>query len=61
MTKDILAIQATSVPVERIFSEVGLVLTPKRSSLNDLSLTAVFCINLRMKSSLRKTICEVEL
>ena len=38
MARDILYVQATSVPVERLFSEAALVLTKNRSALKDESL-----------------------
>ena len=58
MAKDILAIMATSVPVERMFSEAGLIFSKKRSSLEDDSARALLCTNMWMKSSLKKEVCE---
>lgn len=59
MARDILCVPATSVPVERVFSEGSLVVTKNRCSLKDDKIRALMCINGWMKSSLRSKICEV--
>lgn len=61
MARDILCVQATSVPVERLFKEASLVLTKQRCSLADKSLKELILTNTWMKSSLKKDICEVQL
>lgn len=61
MAKDYLSIPATSVPVERVFSESGSVLTPKRCNLSKEKVNALVCIKLWMKSVLKKQICQVDI
>ena len=61
IARDILCVSATSVPAERMFSEAAQVVTKLRTLLNDDKITALICINLWMKSSLKKFICEVDI
>ena len=46
IAKNILAIMATLVPVERMFSEAGLIFTDKRSSLGNEPARALLSINM---------------
>lgn len=57
MAKDVLAIMATSVPVERLFSNASLIVTDKRKSLKDDALVSLLTINSWMKSELAEEIC----
>ena len=57
MARDKLAIQTTSVPVERFFSKAGLIDQPKRRSLGDDSFRGLLKINAWSKSELRGDIC----
>ena len=61
MARDLLCVPATSVPAERFFFEAGRVVTKNRCSLSDFSIQALICINMWMKSSLKKEICELEI
>lgn len=61
MAKDILCIPATSVPIERVFSEASQVVTKNRCSLENQSMRELICINRWMNSSLKRNICEVYL
>lgn len=61
IARDVLCVPATSVPVERMFSEAAHVVTKTRCSLQDEKIRELVCINLWMKSDLRKEICEVDL
>ncbi|KAL0246015.1 hypothetical protein GEMRC1_007231 [Eukaryota sp. GEM-RC1] len=42
--RDMLAVQATSVSSERLFSQTGNVITKKRSRLDDTTVTALMCL-----------------
>lgn len=57
MARDKLAVQATSVPVERLFSNAGLVDQPKRRSMKDDAFTALLIISAWSKSDLVTDIC----
>ncbi|KAL7287029.1 hypothetical protein TKK_0018774 [Trichogramma kaykai] len=59
IARDVLCIPATSVPVERLFSEASLVLTKNRCSLNSQDLRELICINRWMHSDQRNKICEI--
>ena len=61
MARDILSIQATSCPVERLFSSAALIQTQKRTCLSDESLKGLICLHSWMKSSLRKEIGNIDL
>ncbi|KAL7287894.1 hypothetical protein TKK_0017957 [Trichogramma kaykai] len=61
IARDVLRIPATSVPVERLFSEASLVLTKNRCSLNSQDLRELICINRWMHSDQRNKICEINL
>ena len=61
MARDILCVQATSTPVERLFSEAALTVTKNRCSLSDKNIQALICVNMWMKNTLKKNICEVEI
>lgn len=61
MARDLLCIQATSVPVERLFSEAGSVITKKNNKLQVIAVTALICINSWLKSKLKNLICNVYL
>lgn len=57
MARDKLAIMATSVPVERLFSNAGLIDVPKRGSLKDETFKSLLLINMWSKSEVAKEIC----
>lgn len=59
MARDVLSVPATSVPVERVFSEGASVVTKKRCSLSDENIRMNICINSWMKSALKNKICDV--
>lgn len=61
IARDILCVPATSVPVERLFSEAAHILTKLRCSLGDEKFRALICTNMWMKSFLKRQICEVDL
>lgn len=61
MARDILCVPATSVIVERFFSEAAHVVTDLRCSLHDNKIEALVCINMWMKSSLKKEIRQVDI
>lgn len=44
IAKDFLTIQPTSVPLEELFSESGLLITEKRSNLNEDTVKACMCL-----------------
>lgn len=52
MARDYLAIQATSAPVERLFSQASLKIKKQRSHLNDDSSKYLLCLNSWTKSDL---------
>lgn len=58
MAKDILGIQATSVPVERFFSIGSQVMTDRRTRLKDDAFRALMCINSWTKSEVKSSICQ---
>lgn len=45
IARDVLAIQATSVPAERLFSKAALVLRKHRNRLSDVSVRSLLCLN----------------
>jgi len=45
MARDFLAIPATSVPSERIFSEAGQIITSRRNRLNADTVRACICLD----------------
>ena len=57
IARDKLSIMATSIPVERLFSDASLIDQPKRRSLKDDALTALLCISAWVKSDLVSEIC----
>ena len=57
MARDNLALQATSVAVERLFSNAALIDQPKRRSLKDDAFTALLVISEWAKSDLVTEIC----
>lgn len=61
MARDILAIPASSVSVERFFSTGSLVMTKLRASLKDETLRQLMLINSWSKSTLRVEICESDI
>ena len=60
MARDILSTTASSVPVERFFSEGSLVMTNKRNALKSTSMKNLMCMNSWMKSLLKIRICEID-
>lgn len=60
IARDTLAIMATSVPVERFFSNAGQIDKPTRRSLNPETLRALLLISAWSKSDLVKEICGFE-
>ena len=60
MARDILSTLASSVPVERMFSEGSLIMTNKRASLKNEPMKALICTNSWVKSSLCFEICGVD-
>lgn len=61
MARDYLAIMASSVPVERLFSAASLIMTKNRCAMKSESLRARLCVNAWSKCKLRKEICEIEI
>lgn len=61
MARDVLCVPATSVPVERLFSEAAHILTKLRCSLGNDKFRALICTNMWMKTLLKDQICEVDL
>lgn len=59
MARDILCVTATSVPVERVFSEGAEVVTKKRCRLDDQNIRYSVCINDWMKCAFKNEICKV--
>lgn len=57
MAKDYMSIMATSVPVERFFSNTSLIMPPRRRKLNDDIFTALSSISSWVKSDLVFEIC----
>lgn len=57
MAKDLLCIQATSVPVERLFSHASQIIVPRRRMLKDDIFKALCTINSWVKCTLVKEIC----
>ncbi len=45
MSRDYLAIQASSVPSEQTFSEVGQIVTAKRNRLSDTNIQMLTCLS----------------
>ena len=58
MAKDVLSTMATSVPVERLFSAAGQIVTEKRCCLSNDSINALSCLNSWMHSSCKNEICK---
>lgn len=61
MARDILSIQATSVPSEYLFSNSKLILSKLRAKLDADSIKAFNCIHSWVKSKLKKQICEIDI
>lgn len=53
MAKDLFSIMATSVPVERLFSTAGMIMTKTRTSLKDDVMQALLCLNSWSSSNLK--------
>ncbi|CAD6208882.1 GSCOCG00010704001-RA-CDS [Cotesia congregata] len=45
MAKDLFSIMATSVPVERLFSTAGMIMTKSCTSLKDDMMQALLCLD----------------
>lgn len=60
MARDILSVQATSVEVERLFSQCSLIMTNRRNSLNDDTFKALICLHCWAKSDLRNAIFDTD-
>lgn len=61
MARDILGILASSVPVERLFSQSALIMTNTRTSLKSKTMKALVSVNSWTKSSLRNKICGIDI
>ena len=45
MARDYLAIPATSVPIEQVFSQAGNLITKKRNRLGQQTIKEIMCLN----------------